>query len=197
MLKKLLMAILVLALVFGMSPLGMAAQNIRIAASIGELHQMTVGLLKVTAGGPTPVSDMVGTGMDFGLLTKNASNYLVSDAFFIVDASVVSNHSSWNIAHAATDFASNGNNLNGHVNVTFVKVNNATNDETQLSGGYVSYDTAKSKTILNTDLGAGFRLRIYYGIPITNTGNASGVTPIPMSQATGTYVGTITLTLSA
>lgn len=197
MFKKLLMAILALALVFGMSPLGMAAQNIRIAASIGELHQMTVGLLKVTAAGQTPVSDLVGTGMDFGLLTKNVNNYLVSDAFFIVDTTVVSNHTTWNIAHTATDFTNGSVNLNGNVNVTFVKVNNATNDESLLSNGYVSYTTAKSKTILNTDLGTGFRLRIYYAIPNINTGNASGVATIPMSQATGSYVGTVILTLSA
>jgi hypothetical protein len=197
MFKKLLMVILALALVFGMSPLGMAAQNIKITATVGELHQMNVSLLRVTAGGQTPITDLAGTGMDFGQLTKNASNYLISDAFFIVDAPVTTNHASWNIAHTATDFASGGNTLNGNVNVTFVKVNNATSDETQLSGGYVSYNTAKSKTILSTDIGNGFRLRIYYGIPNTNTGNAGGVAPIPMSQATGTYVGTVTLTLSA
>lgn len=197
MLKKLLMVILTLALVFGMNPVVMAAQNIRIAATIGELHQMTVGLLKVTTAGQTPVTNLTSVGMDFGTLTKNASNYLVSDSFFIVDASVTSNRATWNIAHTATDFTNGSVNLNGNVNVTFVKVNNANNDETLLSGGYVSYTTAKTKTILNTALGTGFRLRIYYGIPTTSTGNASGVAPIAMSQATGNYEGIVTLTLSA
>lgn len=198
MFRKLLMAILALALVFGMSPLGMAAQNIRIAASIGEIHTMSVTLLKATSSGQSLVTDLIGTGMDFGLLTKNASNYFVSDAWFIVDAPVTTNHASWTITHTATDFVSGGNNLNGNINVTFVKVNNASNAETQLSGGYVSYDTAKSKPpIPNTDIGDGYRLRIYYGIPSSNSGNASGVSPIPSTQPVGTYVGTVTLTLSA
>ena len=109
---------------------------------------------------------------------------------------VTSNHASWTVTHTRTDFIRSGGteNLNNNVNVTFVKVDNTTAAETQLSGGFVSYASSNSKVVASSEL-TGARLRIYYGIA-TGSGDAPGVAVIPASQASGAYSGTVTLTLS-
>jgi hypothetical protein len=194
MCKKVLLAAIVL--VFGMAFLSFAATNIRIAASVGETHQMNVVLNKVMGTTWTQVTDLAGDGMEFGTLTKGSDNVFRSVAYFVIDAPVVSNRSSWNITHSATDFTNGTANLNNNTNVKFIKVDNATNAETQLaSNGFVSYQVAKSRAaIQSTELTSG-RLRIYYSLA-GGSGDASGVTTITTATPTGTYTGTVTLTLS-
>ena len=190
----------VVVLVLGMVSLCFAATSIRIAATIEELHQMNVVLSKVigASGTPTEVTDLIGEGMDFGILTKGADDVFRSDAYFIVDAPVISNKTGWTITHTATDFARDTtNNLNANTNVTFMKVNNTTSVETALgTGNYTSYTTAKTKAaITQAVIGAGNRLRIYYSLA-SGSGDASGVSVITTAKPSGLYQGTVTLTLS-
>lgn len=195
--KKFLLVIPALAIAIGLVPLCFAATNVRIAASIGEVHQMNVALNKITGSTWTPVTDLSGQGMDFGTLTKGTDNVFRSSTYFVVDAPVFSNHSSWSITHTATDFTNGTTNLNNNVNVTFFRVDNTTSAaETQLaSNSYVSYQTSKTRAaILSSEL-TNARLRIYYSIA-GGSGDAPGVTLITTTTPTGTYTGTVTLTLS-
>ncbi len=192
MLRKVLAVAAVLIL--GLASLGIA-QDVRIAASIGDTHSLLVALNKVQGATWTPITDLVGIGMDFGALTKGVDNVFRSDIYFVVDAPVTSNHTTWNISHTRTNFQKDAsNNLNDNVNVKFVKVDNTTNAETQLANGYVSYANSQSKQYTNTDL-AGSRLRIYYAIA-SGSGDATGVSVITTAKASGSYAGTVTLTLS-
>jgi hypothetical protein len=188
----------VVSLVVGLAPLCFAATNIRIAATIGETHQMNVALSRVASQGatPTPVTDLAGTGMDFGTLTEDPTDHnFRSTVYFYIDAPVVSNKTGWTITHTATDFANSaGNNLNTNTNVTFMKA--VTGGESLLaSGGLISYATAKTRAaIAQSELTGGW-LRIYYSIA-QGSGDASGVSVITTAKPTGNYVGTVTLTLS-
>ncbi len=193
MVKRILAVITVLCLVAAVPV--MAATDIRIAASIGDTHTMNVVLSKVSGGNWSTVSNLTGVGMDFGELTLGGDNVYRSGTYFVVDAPVTSNHTSWNITHTRSDFQRDAsNNLNNNVNVTFVSVNNTTQSETPLSGGYVSYANSNNIQYTNTQL-ANSRLRIYYGIA-SGSGDASGVTVITPAKPSGTYTGTVTLTLS-
>lgn len=194
--KTIVMSTLFLVMV-AVASIGMAATNVRIAANIGDVHQLDVVLSKVVGKTWSTVSDLTGVGMDFGTLTKDPTyNILVSNAYFVVDGFVTSNKTGWTITHSRTDFVKTGgtDTLNSHVNVTFVKVDNTTAAETQLSSGYVSYQNSNSKIINQADL-SNAHLRIYYGLA-SGSGDASGVTVITPTQASGLYTGTVTLTLS-
>lgn len=173
-----------------------AATNIRIAASIDEVHQMNVVLTKVLNNVFTPVSDLTGVGMDFGTLVKGADNVFRSDSFFFIDAPVISNRSGWSITHTRTNFANalGTDNLNSNTNVKFVKVDGGTNVETQLASGFVSYENSNAKIVSNTDVANGW-LRIYYSIA-GGSADAPGVNVITTAKPIGTYTGTVTLTLS-
>jgi hypothetical protein len=193
MFKKVMAVIAVLVL--GLSSFGIAATDIRIAASIGDTHSMAVALNKVVGSVWTPITNLLGLGMDFGALTKGADNVFRSDTYFVMDAPVTSNHPTWTITHTRSNFQRDAaNNLNDNVNVKFVKVDNTTNAETQLSSGYVSYANSNSKVYSNTDL-TNARLRIYYAIA-SGSGDATGVSVITTAKASGSYAGTVTLTLS-
>ncbi len=195
--KKIFLFTVVSLLITCLASVGFAATNIKIAANIGEVHQMNVSLMKIVGSVYTPIADLTGIGMDFGTLVKGADNNFRSDAYFYVDAPVVSNHSSWSITHTRTNFANTttpAQTLNGHTNVKFVKVDNSTNAETQLTNGYISYENSNSKIINSSDL-SGARLRIYYALA-SGSGDASGVSVITSTKAIGAYTGTVTLTLS-
>ena len=175
------------------------AATIRIAATMGGTHKMNVTLSKVASlgGTPTVVTDLTNEGMDFGTLTKDASNNFRSAAYFFVDAPVISNQTNWTITHTATDFASGSNNLNANTNVTFMKADNTTGAETALaSNSYISYTTAKTRAAITQAELTGGRLRIYYGLA-NGSGDAPGVSIITTAKPTGSYQGTVVLTLSA
>ncbi|MFA5145641.1 MAG: hypothetical protein WC723_06555 [Candidatus Omnitrophota bacterium] len=194
----------VVGLVLGLASLCFASTSIRIAATIGETHQMNVALSRMANAGATPtvVNDLTGTGMDFGTLIQDPTDHnFRTPVYFYIDAPVVSNRASWTITHSATDFAKDGtNNLNANTNVTFVKAT-STGETALSSGGLISYATAKTRAaITNTELGwsagvTGGWLRIYYGIA-QGSGDATGVSVITTDKPVGAYTGTVTLTLS-
>lgn len=196
MYKNLLVAAFIFVLVLGVASLGLAqVENVRIAANVGEVHQMNLTLNKVVGTTWTIISDRTGIGMDFGSLTKGGDDIFRSDAYFILDAPVTSNKTSWTITHTRTDFAKDAtNNLNANTNVKLVKVDNTTSAETTLVGGYVSYQNSNNKIVNSSDL-TGARLRIYYSLA-GGTGDASGVSTITPAKPSGNYTGTVTLTLS-
>lgn len=192
--KTILVAVI---MVLAMVSLSFASTSVRIAATIGETHQLNVVLNKVIGSTWTEITDLAGQGMDFGSLTKDSDNVFRSNAYFVIDAPVVSNKSGWTITHTATDFAKDSsNNLNANTNVKFIKVDNTNNAETQLaSNGYISYGVAKTRAAITQSELSGGRLRVYYSIA-SGSGDASGVSVITTSKPTGTYTGTVTLTLS-
>lgn len=194
--RKILLIAAVLGLLFGAVSFSFAATDIRIAASIGEVHQMNVALNRINGSTWTPITDLVGQGMDFGTLTKGSDNIFRTTIYYVVDAPVFSNRASWTITHTASDFASGVNNLNNNVNVKFVKVDNVNSAETALaSNSFISYQAAKTRPpILSSEL-IGGRLRVYYSIA-GGSGDAPGVSVITTSSASGSYFGTVTLTLS-
>lgn len=194
--KRSILTATVLILVLGLvSSVCFGATTIRIAANIGEVHQMDVVLNKVVGTTWTLITNLLTEGMDFGSLTKGTDNVFRSDAYFVVDAPVTSNRSSWTITHTRTNFQRDTtNNLNNNTNVKFMKVNNATDAETLLSSGYVSYENSNNKIINSADL-VDSRLRIYYSIA-AGSGDASGVSVITTDKPSGAYAGTVTLTLS-
>lgn len=187
----------VVGLVLGLASVCFAA-TIRIAATVVQSHQMNVTLSRIASVGATPtlVTDLTGAGMDFGTLVKGTDTNLRSPVYFYIDAPVVSNKPGWTITHTATDFANGAVNLNLNTNVTFMKVSNLDNSETALAGNYTSYATAKTRAPIAQSTLTDGRLRIYYGLA-NGSGDATGVVLIPSSQAVGSYVGTVTLTLSS
>ncbi|MDD4939824.1 MAG: hypothetical protein PHE18_03310 [Candidatus Omnitrophica bacterium] len=194
--KRALFPAAVSVFIFGTVSLVFAATTVRISASIEEVHQLNVALNKIVGSSWTPIADLLGQGIDFGELTKGSDNVYRSNAYFVIDAPVVSNKSGWTITHSATDFANGTANLNSNTNVKFVKVANADNQETPLaSNSFISYQTAKSRPAIQASELTGARLRIYYSIA-GGSEDASGVSVITTSKPTGTYEGTITLTLS-
>ena len=182
-------------LVLGLVSVCFAATTIRIAANIGEVHQMDVVLNKIVGTTWTEITNLLTEGMDFGSLVRGTDNVFRADPYFAVDAPVISNRSSWTITHTRTNFALDStNNLNANTNVKFMKVDSATDIESLLTAGYVSYANSDSKIISSADLTGGW-LRIYYSIA-NGSDDATGVSVITTDKPSGVYTGTVTLTLS-
>ncbi len=166
-----------------------------VKASIASSTAITAGIIKVVGTVQTPGQQAI----DFGQLRLDtATGTFTSDAFYIVDVGVASNATTWSIGHAPTAVNLLGSvitpipTLSNHINVTFVKVVGTV--ETAITGGYLGFQSSNF-SVNSTTLGTGGHLRIYYGIA-GGTGDATGVTAIPSTQAAGNYSGRVTLTLT-
>lgn len=136
------------------------------------------------------------TSMDFGTLTFDTTNHIfTSPYYYAVDCGVVDNSGNvWTLTHTATNFASGNNTLNSKVNVDFMRQNLTNANGTVISER--SYANASlGVPITKTQLGNDGWLRIYYGLG-TGSGDNPGVTPINSTQASGTYTGSVTVTLT-
>lgn len=135
------------------------------------------------------------TSVDFGSLVLDTTNNIFKtsdDSYYSVDVGINSNAANWTVTHAISNFANGTVNLNNNVNVTFMNQTSSTSG-TQLAK--LSYTGSNGKVINKADITTGGWLRIYYGLG-TGSGDATGVLPIPATQTSGTYVGTVTLTLA-
>lgn len=147
------------------------------------------------------ISKVVGTTMttapsvDFGnlVLDPTYNIFKTSDgSYYAVDCGVNSNASAWTVTHTIASMTNGTANLNSNINVTFMNQQTST---TAVQLDKLSYAASNGKVINKANITTGGWLRIYYGLA-TGSGDATGVSVIPATQAGGAYAGTITLTLA-
>jgi hypothetical protein len=182
------------------------ALHFDVKARITSTTALTVNIAKVigtsfTYGQPS---------VDFGQLALDPANNVYRPAdggFYAVDVAVSNNSGTWTVTHTRTDVNLQGATgtiptLSDKINVTFMKQpgQGVTGTPAKLTNGYVSYANSNNFAVTSAALGAGYFLRIYYGIATgTTTGDsadASGAVAIPSTQASGNYLGQVTLTLT-
>ena len=155
---------------------------------------LTVGISRI-------VSDVwtATTSINFGTLALDPTYniFLPSDGrYYAVDVGVADNSGTvWTVTHTRSSLKKDAtNNLDSNVNVTFVKQTSATVG-TQLQK--VSFGSSNAKAYTKTQLAGGW-LRMYYGIGAGDPldPDATGVTPITLDKAAGTYAGSVTITLT-
>lgn len=202
--RNFIVPIVTFMLVLSLTSLGLA-QDIRIAASIGNRHSMAVKLYQVPASGGawTEITDLTAQGMDFGALTLDTTYSVYrASVYYVVEVTVDSNKSDWWVKHDGTSVANGGGNLDYNINVSFFKVTKAgvigqPDIETSI-GAKASYGSCiltGAKTFTKSQISPGW-LRIYYGIA-TGSGDASDVTAIGADKAAGSYSGKAIITLSS
>ena len=177
------------------------ALHFDVKARITSTTALTVNIAKVigtafTYGQPS---------VDFGQLALDTTNNIYRPAdggFYAVDVAVSNNSGTWTVTHTRTDVNLQGGTspiptLSDKINVTFVKQpgTGVPGSPSTLTNGYVSYANSNTFAVTSAALGTGFFLRIYYGIA-SGSGDATGVIPVPATQAAGNYLGQVTLTLT-
>lgn len=221
MIKNFFLTAMVLLLVVGLNNLSFAGTSTKafdVTATIPQMNgQLSVTITGITPNGCTGTNDVwdttSSTSVAFGTLsydttldptTNQAYNVFRAAKYYAVDVGVQDNVSTtWTLTHTRTSLAKDAsNNLDSNVNVTFQKVSTSNPAGTDLDK--VSYGNSNSKAYTKAQLNGGW-LRIYYGIgsgigPATANPNncvrdATGVSPITVSNAAGTYTGRVTLTL--
>lgn len=177
-------------------------KTVNLTTTVPSTSVLSIGISKVVGTVFTPGQ----TSMDFGLLTYDpAFKIYRGPHYFAVDVGINSNALGWNLAHSKTSFAKGIDNLDTHVNVTFVKYNGITEVPITSPAGKVSY---LNSTLTINKSTAGFAandwLRVYYGIATGTTVATPGnpidnpsVTPVPVTQPFGAYAGVVTYTLTA
>lgn len=199
--KGIVKVMLVIAMVLSMGNLCFAAQTypITVTAYIPTVAQaLSVTMTRIDSlGTAAPEDDQwdpwPSTAVDFGTL-DSSYGYFGTPYYYAVDVGVTDNSGTvWTLTHTRTSMQRDAtNNLNNNVNVTFMKQTSSASTTTQLSK--VSYQNSNNVAYNKTTL-AGAWLRIYYGIA-TGSGDATGVTVIPIDKPAGTYTGTATITLA-
>ena len=178
-----------------------APTTVTVSASVPSQTGMSVAISKVPvdANGTEGTWITGQTAIAFGTLTWNPTNHIfLPDGYFAVDIGVNDNSGySWTINHSHVSLAGNGSNLDSKVNVSFNAQTDGTHG-TQLD--YVSFANSnksypKSKFVSGSTSGW---LRIYYGIATGSLTkpDATGVTPVGTDTPSGTYNGSVTITLS-
>lgn len=192
LMKKTLMAFLaavVMAQLIVSVALAGETKTIQVKATIPAQNGLNVEISKVTGNTWTTA-----TAVDFGTLALDPTYNIYKTAdgsYYAVDVGVNSNAGTWTVTHSAGSIDNGTANLNNKINVAFV--NQTTNGGVTLSN--VSYLASHGKVINKANISEGGWLRIYYGLA-SGTGDAPGVVVIPASQTSGSYAGTITLTLA-
>ncbi len=173
------------------------AESIGIQASVGTINPtFNIAVTPVDAATDAwgTTDDTAPYNMDFGQLTADTvNNILVADTYYAVGVGVVSNVP-WTFTHTATSITGSGEDLDDNVNVSFV----STDGSSDTSLDKLSYANAKGNvTYTDADFASGRWLRIYYGIATGEEGgDAPGAEPIPIDQPTGTYSGTVNLSVT-
>ncbi|MFH0827044.1 MAG: hypothetical protein V1923_04060 [Candidatus Omnitrophota bacterium] len=158
-------------------------------AVVPQQNGLTVTVSKVVG-----TTFTTATSINFGTLVYDTVNkiFTTSDgSYYAVDVGCNSNSADWTVTHTITSLLNGTSNLDGHVNVTFMKQTSSTAG-TQISK--YSYAASNNKPFTKAQLSGGW-LRVYYGLA-TGVGDATGVTPVPSDKTYGTYSGTVTFTLT-
>ncbi|MDD5595919.1 MAG: hypothetical protein PHY94_06740 [Candidatus Omnitrophica bacterium] len=172
-----------------------ATKSITVTANVpGVSSALNVTVSQVNASNNVFLQSGPNVPVDFGTLTLDPVNSIFTSQFYYaVDIGVNNNTgTNWTLTHTANSIQKDAtNNLDGNVNVTFVK-------QTTPSSGTVlqkvSYANSNNVALTSTQLTGAF-LRIYYGIG-TGSGDATGVLPITTAKPSGTYAGTVVITLT-
>lgn len=175
--------------------LAAVTQTKNVKATVPNLNQsLFLTVSKITPGGPGTADQWTpATEVDFGTLTHDAVNHMFrASAYYAIDCGVVDNTNAWTISHTRTSLKLDAvNNLDDNVNVAFVK-------QTTSADGTVldkkSFKNSNGKAYTKAQLDGGW-LRIYYGVADGSTDDDE-VTPVPETKLTGSYAGTVTLTLT-
>ncbi|MDD2751617.1 MAG: hypothetical protein PHN59_00600 [Candidatus Omnitrophica bacterium] len=195
--KKYLRLIVMAIMVLGISSACFAAasKSITVMASIpGVSSALDVTVSQVNASNDVFLQSGPNLPIDFGTLALDPVNSIFTSQFYYaVDLGVNTNTgSAWTLTHTANSIQKDAtNNLDSNVNVTFVKQTSSSNGSVLQK---VSYANSNNVAYTSTQLTGGW-LRLYYGIG-TGSGDASGVTPIGANKPSGTYAGTVLITLT-
>ena len=176
-----------------------------ISASISAEDGLEVTISKINANGTGDPSDDTWipgnqSSMAFGALTFNPTySIFMASHYFAIDVGVNSNTANWTLSHTISSISNGaGSNLDSNVNVTFVQQLDSLTEGWK--NGYSFADSnGKAYNKATITGGSGGWLRIYYGIA---TGDLvyhdnTGVSVITMEKPSGSYSGSITLTLTA
>lgn len=169
----------------------LATAGVNVKASVPSLTQS----LALVVSSVDPVTGLFtsATEVNFGTLTFDSVFQIFrASKFFAIDAVVTDNSGTvWTLTHTVSAFQKDAtSNIGGNVNVSFVQLLSGV--ETLLDKK--SFTNSNNKAITKTLLGNG-SLRIYYGVA-TGLGDDDEVTPITVLTAAGSYLGTVTLTLT-
>lgn len=150
------------------------------------------------------------TAIAFGTLTFD-SQFKIFRAphYYVWDIGVLDNSGTiWTLTHTKQSVA-NGTgtaNLDNNINVVFAKTNKTPTGGTEANLDKVTFANSGSKAYTKTQIGAGNWLRIYYGIasgigpttpnPNNCTSDAADNMVIDMTKPSGSYGGSVTITLT-
>jgi len=177
-----------------------ASQTVTVNATVPTVTGgLTVGISKVVG----EVWTAGQTSVSFGTLVwhpENGTNgkplnIFMAPMYYAVDIGVTDNSgTAWTVTHTRASLAGQGTNINNKVNVSF---NKQTSDTVSTELQKVSFGNSQSIAYTKAQLAGGW-LRIYYGV---GTGDplkpdATGVTPIGLDTPSGTYTGSVTITLT-
>lgn len=187
--KKILVAMLAV-LVMASAALAADTKTVNLSATIPSQSSLNITISKVVG---TVFSTATSVAFGSLVLDPTYNIFKTSDgSYYAVDCGINSNATAWTVTHAITSMTNGTANLNNMINVTFMNQQTAS-AATQLSK--VSYSASNGVVINKSQITTGGWLRIYYGLA-TGSGDATGVVVIPATQASGSYAGTVTLTLA-
>ena len=197
--KKIISILVVIALTLGVTT-AQAAQSTTVNVNVG-VPTISGGLnlmvYKIEGDGDGSWTDKQ-TLMNYTLQENRDYNIFESagKTRYAIDVGVRDNSgTNWTLTHTRSSIKKHAtNNLDDHINVTFVK---QTDSATGTVDKYVSFADSNNVSYTKSDLDNKW-LRVYYGIGMDDPDkpDATGVTPVPLSQAAGTYNGSVTFTLT-
>lgn len=194
---KLVRLVLTAALFFGLVSVCFAvnSKTITVTASVPSMAGgLDVNVSKIRSSDNVWLITDPNIPIDFGTLSfDTVNNIFVPLYYYAVDVGVNDNTGgNWNLLHEVNSIQKDAlNNLDGNVNVTFLKQTSATNSVQLLK---TSFGNSNGVVYSKANLTGGW-LRMYYGIG-TGQGDAPGVTPIGTNKPAGTYTGSVRITLT-
>jgi hypothetical protein len=194
-LLEIVICLILIGGVVGMAIFTFAAVTIDVFATIPSVNNLSVSLSRALASGGNWTN---ASSVDFGTLNFDNTWKVFRPLYYYAADVGASSNGNWTITHTRSSImnATLGANLDDNVNVEFKKKGIGDANETQLSGGYVSFANSNNKAYTKSQFNGGYWLRIYYGIATGNTTDASNVTAITTEKPAGSYQGTATITLS-
>ncbi|MCQ9208197.1 MAG: hypothetical protein NG712_02330 [Omnitrophica bacterium] len=163
-----------------------------VTATIATMSELDVTVSRIIGDTWTP--DL--SSLDFGTLEWDDTDSIFRSQggrYYAVDAGVVDNTGSWTITHTSSSITNGTDNLDNNINVVFIDEFGNAGDADILDK--LSYADANGQSYTKADFTSGRWLRIYYGLA-TGENDATGVEVIGVEKSTGTYTGSITLTLT-
>ncbi len=161
--------------------------NIPISATIPPISTLRISVSKIEDDDWQPAGSV-----DFGNITYDPSlGIFLGKSYYAIDVGIISNQPPWVVTHTTSSVTNGRDNLDNNINVAFVKQSGADQDPISTATFQDSNGTSFNNAIIDSESW----LRIYYGIA-TGRNDAPGAAPITVSKSSGTYTGSVTLTLT-